>query len=366
MTQTSSASFRSRLRAVQRALPDHTAVLISDHFHLLYLTGFVTLTPYEREAFLLVTQNSATLYLSSFSDAQEVPGLTVTSFSSRTPLSGAVETICKNEKLQQLFYDPRTLSVNEWQPLSRVLPAKLFTPQTEDLVTQLRQVKDHREQSSLRQANHLTHQALNTTLQQLHAGMTEQEVRDFFEAQLREKHVTGFAFPTIVAFGDHTALPHHQPTTRRLTTNQPVLIDCGAKWDHYCADVTRTIWFGEQPSAQFLNVEKVVTEAYHAAFQLCESKAEQSKLLTAAQIDHAARKVIEAAGLGAHFIHTTGHGVGLYIHESPSLNSSNPTPLQPGTVITIEPGIYLDGEFGYRFENSVLLTEHGAQEIGVS
>lgn len=230
-------------------------------------------------------------------------------------------------------------------------------------------VKVDTEIEALAHANHITHNAITFALSQLTAGMTEQDIQLLIEKNMREQGAFELAFPTIVAFGDHSALPHHQPSNRPLRGNDAVLIDCGAKWQHYCADVTRTVWFGNTPDPEFAKIENVVKNAYQKAVVSCKLsvvstvESQHAAPLQATSLDKTARDLITAAGYGQQFIHTTGHGVGLYIHEQPSLNLHNETVLKPGMVITIEPGIYLEGKFGYRFENSIALTENSAQEL---
>ncbi len=149
----------------------------------------------------------------------------------------------------------------------------------------------------------------------------------------------------------------------------PVLWDFGATVNGYRSDMSRSFWFGKTPSADFKKVKKLVHQAYEAAVKTLvvgsagTAPKENSSARTAQLVDQAARELITAAGFGAQFIHTTGHGVGLDIHEPPSLNWKSPAPLKPGMVVTVEPGIYLEGNLGYRHENTVIVTETGYQEI---
>jgi Xaa-Pro aminopeptidase len=195
--------------------------------------------------------------------------------------------------------------------------------------------------------------------------MSELQIARQLEIAMLEAGSTGPAFPTIVAIGEHGALPHHQPTDRVLQPDEPILIDFGATYQGYRSDITRTVWIGDQVSDAFTKYEQLVRQAYTASLALLSHPTESTPFTppTAGMLDQAARQVIATAGYGAEFIHTTGHGVGLDIHEQPSLYQGQPTPITPGMVITIEPGIYLTGTMGYRYENTILVTETGYTEL---
>lgn len=397
-------SYSTRLTTTQSNLHAHTALLISDPLDILYLTGFICLTPQEREAYVLVTQNTSYLFLSAFSAPVNVSSLQVIIGGIERQLSAQLVNISQQQQVSTISVDGNSLRYNEFQFLHSLLPSSItITSTKESPLTQQKMIKDDFEIAAITKANAITHQVLNNLPGQLKAGMTELDVQELIESGMRSKGVKEFAFPTIVCFGAATALPHHQPEDTQLTQNMAVLIDCGAKWNGYCADVTRSFWFGDTPDPKYTQIETIVKEAYEKTMNVLKSCSKQIESshnpqssfqqpnntntqplqaawqqsqtptkqpsnqttlqLTAAQLDLAARDYINASGFGQYFIHTTGHGVGLYIHESPSLNQRNDTTLQAGMVITIEPGIYLPDQFGYRFENSVLVAEDGAKEL---
>jgi len=269
-----------------------------------------------------------------------------------------LQKLFTNYKITTVFIQADSLTVGEQQIFfNSEVKTKEFD---QDELWKLRLIKSKQEIEDINKAGQIATQALEETLKSLHAGMTENQVKKLIIKKIYELNGEGEAFPTIVAFGAHSALPHHQPTAHRLQPNTPVLIDLGAKFNGYCSDMTRTIWFGDQPSEKFKKIESIIRAAYHNVEAQFRPKADPPRVeiaplpnTTAAKLDHAARKVINAAGFGDKFIHTTGHGIGLEVHEPPSLNSRNKMKLEPGMVITIEPGIYLPGEFGYRFENTI-------------
>ncbi|MBP9820140.1 M24 family metallopeptidase [Candidatus Woesebacteria bacterium] len=356
---------QQRTLTLQKQLQPSQLLLISDPSDVHYYTSFVTLVPDEREAFVALSPTTCYLIHSSFSplpaDCTWLSRLTGTSPES---LLQHLRAISQAEKISTISFDADTLFVVEHQALSKTeLSLSLFDC---TFIKKQRSIKDHLEQTYLRQAAHITHQALTETIAQLQVGQTELEVMRFLNRTMENLGATGIAFPTIVAFGNHTALPHYQPSaTVRLESESAVLIDVGATVNNYCADMTRTTWFGAKPPQLFRSIEQTVHEAYQAALSvLQQGKGQQSPLeSTAREVDTAARQVIHKAGYGEYFTHTTGHGVGINIHEFPSLSWKNEYPIKSGMTVTIEPGIYLDGKFGYRYENTVLVSDTGAEEL---
>ncbi|WP_436346938.1 M24 family metallopeptidase [Natronorubrum sp. FCH18a] len=198
-------------------------------------------------------------------------------------------------------------------------------------------------------------------------GTTEAELAAEIERLLAAEGGGKPAFETIVASGPNGARPHHHSGDREIERGDPIVLDFGAFVDadleagtgRYPGDQTRTVVVGE-PSAEYERVHEVVREAQHAAVDAVEPG------VTADAIDRAARTVIEAAGYGDAFVHRTGHGVGLEVHEPPYIVDSNDRELEPGMVFSVEPGVYLEGEFGVRIEDLVVVTEDGAERLNDS
>jgi len=164
------------------------------------------------------------------------------------------------------------------------------------------------------------------------------------------------AFETIVAMGSRSALPHAQPTARKLANDELLLIDMGACQDGYMSDMTRVLFFG-RPSRRLRTMYNAVLKAQLAAIDAVRPG------ITAAQVDRAARRVLETEGLGKEFVHSTGHGLGLEIHEGPRLGRRDKTKLKPGMAITIEPGAYIRDYGGIRIEDTVLVTKNGCEVL---
>jgi len=188
-------------------------------------------------------------------------------------------------------------------------------------------------------------------------GMTERELADWVADRLAAHGGSGTSFDTIVAAGPNGAKPHHGCHDREVRAGEPVVLDFGTRVDGYPSDQTRTLVFDGEPPAAYRRVHDAVREAQAAAVEAVEPG------VTAGSIDRAARAVIESAGYGDAFVHRTGHGVGLDIHEEPYIVADSDRTLEPGMVFSVEPGVYLDGEFGCRIEDLVVVTDDGCERL---
>ena len=193
-------------------------------------------------------------------------------------------------------------------------------------------------------------------LKRIRPGVRELDIAAEIEYQMKMLGAEKPAFDTIVAAGAHAALPHAHPGSYRLTGNELLLVDMGAMLQGYCSDMTRTVHLGTPP--------KRIREMYNAVLeaQLAGIAAVRPGV-TAGKIDMATRRVLKQHGLDKAFVHSTGHGLGLEIHEAPRLGKKDPTKLAPGMAITIEPGVYLEGFAGIRIEDTVLVTETGCDVL---
>ena len=228
-----------------------------------------------------------------------------------------------------------------------------------DVLEPLRLRKDEREREALRTAAEVA----DATMRDVRAlgadavGMTERSLAAFVEERLAANGGTGVAFDTIVAAGPNGADPHHASGGREIRAGDPVVLDFGTRVDGYPSDQTRTLVFDGEPAEAYAEVHEVVREAQAAGVEAVEPG------VPASAVDRAAREVIEAAGYGDAFVHRTGHGVGLDVHEEPYLVAGNDRPLEPGMVCSVEPGIYLDGRFGCRIEDLVVVTGDGCERL---
>lgn len=221
----------------------------------------------------------------------------------------------------------------------------------DDSLMQLRQVKDPQELALLAKACAITAQALGALVESISVGDTEVLIARRLETLFAEFGADDRAFPTIVASGPHSAIPHHQPTTTPVQPGDLLIIDCGAMVDGYHADMTRTFIVAADPQPWQREIHRVVLAAQQAGIAAAVPGA------TARNVDAAARSVIAAAGFGDAFIHGTGHGVGLRIHEPPMVLATSADTISADSPITIEPGIYLPGRGGVRIEDTLVVTD---------
>ena len=228
-----------------------------------------------------------------------------------------------------------------------------------DVVAELRIRKDDAELDALRRAGRVADDALGA-LRDLGSdavGLTETELAAEIESLLHAAGGDGVSFDPIVGSGPNGAMPHHTHGDRVIEAGDPVVLDFGTRVDGYPSDQTRTLVFDGDPNERVREVHNLVRRAQAAAVDAVEPGA------TAAAVDDAARSVIEAAGYGDAFIHRTGHGVGLDVHEPPFIAADNDTELRPGMTFSVEPGVYLDGEFGVRIEDIVTVTDDGCERL---
>jgi Xaa-Pro aminopeptidase len=240
--------------------------------------------------------------------------------------------------------------VSTWFPATELVA-------TEGLVEELRRVKDRGEQARLALAASIADQALADVRTLLGGGPSEKEFGHALDGRMRELGASGPSFETIVASGPNSAKPHHRPGDRRVRPGEPVVIDFGALVDGYCSDMTRTVWVGELADARLRQAVGVVAGSEAAGVGAVRAGA------AARDVDRACREVIAEAGLAELFVHGTGHGVGLDIHEAPSVNASSTDTLAVGQVVTVEPGVYLPGLGGVRIEDTVVVTDDGCQPL---
>lgn len=221
---------------------------------------------------------------------------------------------------------------------------------------ELRQIKDADEIDALRRAVALTEDLLSAMIDAIEPGVTERDIVRVYERARIASDCEAVPFSPIVASGSNTDSPHAQPGERRLQTGDLITIDCGAVIDGYPGDITRNIALGEI-DAERERIHQVVLDANAAGREACRPGA------AAEHVDRAARAVIDAAGYGEYFMHRTGHGLGLDVHEPPDITAGSDEVLTPGMAFTVEPGVYLPGVGGARVEDDMLITADGAESL---
>jgi len=222
------------------------------------------------------------------------------------------------------------------------------------LVMHLRLSKHGEEVRNLRKAGKIAADAFLKVKPRLRPGMTERSIMLLLERTMQDMGASGPSFDTIIGSGPNSALPHHSTSDRILRKNETLLLDFGCIYNHYCSDMTRTVFMGK-PDRKFLEMYALVEKSYRAGLKAVKAG------VSTFDADKACRDVISGAGYGDRFIHGTGHGVGIEIHEPPRLNPRTHVTLRPGMVVTVEPGVYFHGKFGIRIEDTVMVTDHGCE-----
>lgn len=237
----------------------------------------------------------------------------------------------------------------------KVLPEIEFLP-LGDLLGKLRLSKSRDEINNIKMASKIVDEVVEEVRKSARPGMTEIQIAAMMEFEMRKRGSEGPSFETIVGSGPNSALPHYNAGERKLNSGEFLLLDFGATYKGYCSDTTRTLCIGE-PTDKMREVYNVVKEAQEVGVRTVKPG------IKAREVDEAVRKHIENKGYGEYFIHRTGHGLGMEVHEEPYISGISESILKPGMVFSIEPGIYINGEFGVRIEDIVAVTEDGCERL---
>lgn len=252
--------------------------------------------------------------------------------------------------VKSLGFEADSISYANYCLIKRQLSSGIKLVPTYQLLGEMRMIKDVAEIKKISKAVELTDQVFASVLKIVKPGVTEKELAREIDYQFIKYGEV--AFPTIVAFAERGALPHAQPTGKKLKKGDVVVFDMGIKYEHYCADMTRTVVMGKA-SGKVRKIYNIVLTAQ----QMAEQKIKPG--ISAKEVDKAARDFIVSKGYGKNFGHGLGHGIGLLVHELPAINSKSNEQLKAGQVFSNEPGIYLPNEFGVRIEDLVLVTSKG-------
>lgn len=344
----------SRLARVRKNMADKglEQALLVDPLSIWWLCGYYT-EPYERFLALLVpAEGEPTLFANRlFPDASGC-GARVVSFSDTDDPVPLVAAACAHDLPLGVDKD---LAARWLVPLMGS-GAATGCVLASDVVDDARSVKDAREQDLMRAASATNDAAMGWLAEQLRPGVTELQIADGLLGEYRRLGAQDHSFAPIVSFGSHAADPHHEPDGTPLAPGDMVLFDVGCKQDWYCSDMTRT-FFTAEPTDHQRAVYDTVLRANEAAEKIVRPG------VTFAEIDRAARQVIEDAGWGEAFTHRLGHQIGLVDHEPGDVSATHDEPVRPGQCFSIEPGIYLPGDLGVRIEDLVIVTETGCEVL---
>ena len=330
------------------------AFIVSQPENRRYLSGFTG-----SAGLLLVTARSA-LLLTDFRYVEQAAG--------QAPAFEVVRlTRSAGALLPELFADLQVktaafegahVTVAEYQRWRDSHADVTWTP-AEGVIENLRMAKSPPELDAIRRAVRLADKALAHVLRRLRPGMTERDVAWALEAYMRTHGAEAASFDIIVGSGSNSAMPHATTSDRQVQAGEPIVIDMGAVADGYHSDLTRTVCLG-RPDARLVELHDLVQRAQTAAEMALKPG------MTGQEADQTARAVIEAAGLGRSFRHGLGHGVGLAIHEGPRLSQTSTDVLQPGMIVTVEPGVYLPGWGGIRIEDMAVITDKGCRVLSAA
>jgi len=274
----------------------------------------------------------------------------------RGPLYPALMKLAARKRLRRLGFEESRLSYAAYEHLREQLTLGASLRPMAGLIETLRMVKSEHEIDLIRRSVALNSEAYARAIGKVRPGHTEFSLAAEIDYQMRLLGAEKAAFDTIVASGPRSALPHAQPTADTIRRNRLLLVDMGASLEGYASDMTRMAFLG-QPGPRVRNAYRAVLEAQLAAIDSVRPG------VAAGSVDRAARRVLRAAGMEKAFCHSTGHGLGLEIHEAPRLGKREETPLAAGMVITIEPGVYFEGFGGIRIEDTVVVTSSGCEVL---
>lgn len=343
-----------RKQAYQQAQALGVEALLVTHLpDACYLTGFTG-----SNAVVVLTAHGSTLYTDGRYTVQareETRGVRV-AIAKRPALIEACAALATHE-IKQCGFDPDHTTIATLDGMRRAVPSarrRGFFVKAASLIAHIREVKDVDEMAKMRRAAALGCQLFLELLPDISPGMRESELAATLEYRARMAGASGMSFPTIVAAGPRSALPHGEASNARIPRRGFVVLDFGVILDGYCSDMTRTVHVGR--------VQKDEQAAYEAVLQAQENAVAAVRAgVSCEEVDEAARSVLRRRKLAQYFTHSTGHGVGIEIHEGPRIAAKQQQRLVGGMVITIEPGIYIGGRFGIRIEDMVRVTEKGSE-----
>ncbi len=332
-----------KVRSIMRS-ENLEALLICTSHNIAYLTGFKGFSTHEREGYLLLTLSDSYILTDprlSEGARQHSIGTKVIELNATQKLVPSLSEIVARENIKSIGFEEH-LTYYEYKKFNTIKGAKLKL--VSELIETVREIKDEDELKHIKAACELTDKTYSHIIKNIKLNMSEQDAAWEMEKYIRENKGT-LAFPTIVAFGKNSAIPHHHTGDTKLEHNSIILLDFGAQINGYCADMTRTVFFG-QPLEKFKKMYETVKVAQEKGF------INTSKPFSGQDIDSASRDYIKAQGYPT-IPHSVGHGIGLQVHELPHISTGFNTEIIPNTPFTIEPGIYENGFGGVRIEDTV-------------
>ncbi|HEX5431883.1 MAG TPA: Xaa-Pro peptidase family protein [Bryobacteraceae bacterium] len=340
-----------RRRSVSDQLAGHKidALIVSSPANIRYLSGYAG-----SNGLMLISKTDEHFFTDPRYGVEASSSITCKVHVCKGPLLTAAAAIVKRKRLRKVGIEPAWLHVDQYGQLENAMPAGTTLVAVENLIENLRAIKSAEEIGLIQRSVRANSEAFQQTMRRVRPGLREREIAAELEFQMHMAGAEKPAFDTIVASGPRSALPHAHPTMHPVGEHELLLVDMGATLDGYTSDMTRVAFMGEPPK-RILSLYNAVSEAQLAAIDMVREGVKASK------VDAAARNVLKAHKLDRAFVHSTGHGLGLEIHEAPRIGKKERTRLQAGMVITIEPGAYIEGVGGVRIEDTVLVTAKGCE-----
>ena len=327
-------------------------ILVTHLPNVRYLTGFTG-----SAGMLAVGQRTATLWVDPryiLQAHEQADGVEV--IEEKEGILRGLATWLRKNGVREATFEASTLTCAQFEQIRKETGESLHLKPMDDLIEELRIVKDRGEIEAIRKAGIVTADVFIELRPQIRPGATEQDLAAEIEYRMRKKGAEGAAFETIVASGPRSAYPHARPSSKALQECEFVIFDLGAILGGYAADMTRTVYLGE-PTRRVHRLYSAVLKSQEGAVTSVQDSTPTG------EVDSAARRILAKHGLARYFTHSTGHGVGLEIHERPRLAKGQTTCLRSGSVVTVEPGVYLEGFGGIRIEDTVLVGPDGPENL---
>ena len=332
------------------------AILVSDGYNMRYLSGFTGATGY-----LLITKNSKTLFTDSrytIAAKAQAPDYTIVEVGSNRDYCAVINQVLAAEQVKVLGFEALQVRYSEYMNLKERLKVKELVPLKDELA-RLRRIKTKEEIACMRQAEHIGDLAFEEVLHHIRPGVTEMEIAAKLEYIMKLNGADKLSFETIVASGVNSSKPHAEPSNRKIEKGDFVTMDFGCVYKGYCSDMTRTVVVGKANKKQ----KEIYSTVLKAQLAVLDMLAPGFK---GKDYDAVARTIIYEAGYEGCFGHGLGHSVGLEIHENPRFSMLEEDKIEPGMVMTVEPGIYIPEFGGVRIEDMVVITEESHENFAHS
>lgn len=337
-----------RVKNIQSVLADKEidALLVTNMYNVRYLANFTGTT-----GLVFITKNHA-YFVTDFrytdQAAEEAQGFEIVK--NTGSIYEEVAKISDKEKIENIGFEAENITFSTYETIDKMIPANLVP--VKGIVEKLREVKTEDEILLIKKAIEITEKAYDYILGFVKPGITEIQVANELDFYMREEGASGVSFDTIVASGVRSAMPHGVASSKKIEEGDMVTIDFGCYYQGYVSDMTRTFAVGD-PGSQLKEIYEIVYQANNKVNETAKAG------MTGAELDAVARDYITEHGYGEAFGHTTGHGIGLEVHEGPAISFRNENKLVVNNVITNEPGIYISGLGGVRIEDDLVIKENG-------